>query len=222
MRIKGKEGKIMAEFKEMVLFKNRKDAGQKLGKVLKSEELGSNPLILGVPRGGVEIAFYVSEELNCDFSLVISKKLGFPGNEEFAFGAITEDGSIYISEKTRHHLNQEIIDTVKEDRLKEIERRVSVYRNGEPLPTMKNRTVVIVDDGIATGSTLIPVIEMCKKNGASKVIVAAPVAPETTIKLFGHADQLVVLARPEPFYAVGQFYEDFHNMEDEEMMQFLK
>lgn len=211
----------MAEFKEMILFENRKDAGQKLGKVLKKEDLGNDPLILGVPRGGVEVAYYVAKELDCDFSLAISKKLGYPDNEELAFGAITEDGSVYISEKVGLHLSQEIIDREKESGLLEIERRVRVYRNGKPLPTMKNRVVVIVDDGIATGSTLLPVIEMCKKNGADKVLVAAPVAPETTVKLFGHIDQLVVLARPEPFYAVGQFYDDFHNLDDDEMMQFL-
>jgi len=212
----------MAEFKEMVLFKNRKDAGTKLGKVLKSEDLGNNPLILGVPRGGVEVAYYVSKELGCDFSLAIAKKLGYPGNEEYAFGAIAEDGTVYLSEKTSQQVNQEIVDRAVEHKLKEIERRVEVYRNGEPLPIMVNRTVVLVDDGIATGSTLIPLIDMCKRKGADKVLVAAPVAPESTVKLFGHADQLVVLARPEPFYAVGQFYEDFHNMEDEEMMQFIK
>lgn len=212
----------MPEFKEMILFKNREDAGKKLGNVLKNEDLGNNPLILGVPRGGVEVAYYVSEALKCDFSLVIAKKLGYPGNEEYAFGAIAEDGTVYISEKAGQQINQEIVDRVIEHRLKEIKRRIDVYRNGEPLPNMVNRTVVLVDDGIATGSTLIPVIEMCKLKGAAKVIVAAPVAPESTVKLFGHADHLVVLARPEPFYAVGQFYEDFHNMEDEEMMQFLK
>src|SRR5690554_5353589 len=100
----------MAELKEMILFKNRKDAGQKLGKVLKNENLGSDPLILGVPRGGVEVAYYIAKELESDFSLVISKKLSYPDNDELAFGAITEDGSVYISEQAGMQLSQEIID----------------------------------------------------------------------------------------------------------------
>lgn len=211
----------MAEFKEKVLFDNRQEAGTQLGKALKMEDLGADPLILGVPRGGVEVAYYVAKELKCDFSLAIAKKLGYPGNEEYAFGAVAEDGSLYITSRGSSLLNQEIIERVTEQKLKEIERRVNVYRKGKELPEMKGRTVVIVDDGIATGSTLIPLVDMSRKRGAGKVIVAAPVAPESSVRLFGRADQLVVLAKPDPFYAVGQFYRDFHNMEDEEMMQFL-
>lgn len=212
----------MASFREEILFENRKEAGIRLGKVLKGEELGGDPLILGVPRGGIEIAYYVARELGSEFSVVVSKKMGYPGNEEYAFGAVAEDGSMYLSDKTGMRLNREIVEKVREEKLKEIARRILTYRNGEPLPIMKGRTVVIADDGIATGATLIPIVEMCKRNGADKVIVAAPVAPSSSVRLFGHADKMVVLAKPEPFYAVGQFYKDFHAMDDQEIMLLLE
>ncbi len=212
----------MATFKEDILFENRKEAGIRLGKVLKEEELGGDPLILGVPRGGIEIAYYVAKELNTEFSVVVAKKMGFPGNEEFAFGALAEDGTMYLSDKTGMRLNREIVEQVREKKQMEIAQRVLTYRDGEPLPVMKGRTVVITDDGIATGATLIPIVEMCKRNGADKVIVAAPVAPASSVRLFGHADKMVILAKPDPFYAVGQFYKDFQQMEDTELARLLK
>lgn len=207
--------------KETALFRDRKDAGIRLGKRLAFENL-HDALLLAIPRGGVEIAFYAAKELDTDFSVVIAKKLGLPGNEEFAFGAIAEDGSIHVSGVGRKRLNQEMIDRVVEQQESEIRRRIRQYRRDKPLPEIRDRRVVIIDDGIATGSTFEPVISMCKKNGAKEVIAAAPVGPSENVELLKEADSIIVLETPEPFYAVGQFYEDFTNLTDEQVMKFLR
>jgi len=203
------------------IFKNRKDAGMQLGAFLKTEFAREHPLILGIPRGGVEIAYYVARTLETDFTVVVAKKLGYPGQEELAFGAMAEDGSVYITPFGKLNLNEKAIEEVVARQWKEIERRTGEYRQGQGLPSFKNRTVIIVDDGIATGATFVPTINLCKKKGAAKVVVAAPVSPSSSLDLLKEADEIRVIEQPDPFYAVGQFYEDFAEVSDQEVLDFL-
>lgn len=203
------------------MFKNRKHAALQLAKALEKYK-GQNVVVLGIPRGGAETAYYVARHLDAELSLLIVRKLGFPQNPELAFGAITEDGTVYYNPYAAE-LSQETIDTIQEAQKKEIERRKQILRKGEPLPEVKNKTVIIVDDGIATGATIFAAINMCKNKNASKIVVAAPVASESKeTELLNEADEVVILEKPGLFFAVSQGYEMFYNLSDEEAMAFLE
>lgn len=204
------------------IFSDRKDAGIQLGQMLEKEYKDKNVLVLGVPRGGVEVAYYVAKILNGELSVIVSKKLPFPGQPELACGAVAEDGSLYLSE-LGFRLRKETIDALIENQIQEIHRRVEKYREGKPLPDMSGRIVMIVDDGIATGSTLVPILKLCKSRNASKIVIAAPVSgTRYTSEIDEYADEVKVLEVPENYYAVGQVYEDFHGCTDEEVNRFLK
>ena len=204
------------------MFKDRKDAGQKLAEALQvyKEE---NPLVFAIPRGGVELAYEVSKVLDTDFSLLICRKLPFPLNTESGFGAMAEDGSLYINEISADSVSRkEIEQIIKEQRL-EIKRRIHTLREGKPLPSIKKRTVILVDDGIAMGSTMHVAIELCKREGAKKIILAVPVAGRRTIeKLSKIVDEVIVLESPINFYAVAQVYENWYDVSDEEVLGFLQ
>lgn len=203
------------------MFRNRKDAGEQLGRALEQYR-NQDVLVLGIPRGGAETAYYVAKYLNADLSLVITRKMGYPFNPEAAFGAVAEDGSIYISEAAKNELSTEEINAVLQQQKQEIERRIQTLRRGKPLPPMKGRTVIITDDGIATGATLFATIALCKKNEVAKIMVASPIAGkrmETILR--SKVDDFVILEIP-PFYsAVSQGYEDFYNLTDEEALAFM-
>jgi len=204
------------------MFRDRKDAGQQLGEALlpyKEEGI----IILAIPKGGVEIAYYVANALGMDFHIVVSRKLRHPNQPELAFGAIAEDKSLYLNPSIRAQLPKKIIEKSIDIENKEIRRQISKYREGQPLPDMKGKTVVVVDDGIATGSTLLVSIELCKKKGVGRLIVAVPVASSGMYqKLKGKVDELVVLETPRDFMAVSQAYHKFANLEDRDVLRFLK
>lgn len=203
------------------MFRDRKDAGERLGAALEKYR-GEDVLVLGIPRGGAETAYYVAKHLDAELSLVVSRKLGYPFNDEAAMGALAEDGSIYLFSAARQEVRQKDIDSVMEKEKKEILRRVKTLRNGKPLPEMKGRTVIIVDDGIATGATLFATIELCKNRNAGKIVVAAPVSGrkmEDTLSEM--ADEVVILLTLSPYYAVSQGYENFYNLTDEEVINFM-
>lgn len=203
------------------MFRDRKDAGEKLGEALEKYR-NMNVLVLGIPRGGVETAYYVAKHLNAEMSIVITRKLGYPFNPEAAFGAVAEDGSLYISEIASQHLSSEEIHEVLEKQKQEIQRRVQKLRRGKPLPQIKDRTVIITDDGIATGATLFASIELCKKKKAAKIVVAAPISGERMDAILQKkVDEVIILEMP-PFYsAVSQGYEDFYNLTDDEALEFM-
>jgi putative phosphoribosyl transferase len=178
--------------------------------------------VLGIPRGGVEVAYYVAKQLHAELSIVISKKLPFPGQEEYGFGAVSEDYSVYISPHGKGSLEPKVINLIVEAQIQEIKRRVEKYRHGKPLPDMKGRTVIVVDDGIATGVTLVPVIQLCQKREAGKIVIAAPVSGTTFNAHLHEADDIVIVVQPEHFYAVGQVYQTFGDFTDEELLDLLK
>jgi putative phosphoribosyl transferase len=155
--------------------------------------------------------------------LVVTRKLGHPGNPEYAIGALAEDGSLYLSPEAEIHFSQETIDDLKRDQEKEIKRRIQEFRQGNPLPELKNRTVIIVDDGIATGATLFATIMLCKNKKAGKLVVAAPVSGEDmSRKLRDLVDDVVILETPYQYRAVSQAYQNFFNLSDEEAISFME
>jgi len=204
------------------MFIDRKDASIQLGLALENYK-SKNPLVLGIPRGGAETAYYVAKHLDAEMSLVVTRKLGHPGNPEYAIGALAEDGSLYLSPEAEIHFSQETIDDLKRDQEKEIKRRIQEFRQGNPLPELKNRTVIIVDDGIATGATLFATIMLCKNKKAGKLVVAAPVSGEDmSRKLRDLVDDVVILETPYQYRAVSQAYQNFFNLSDEEAISFME
>lgn len=202
-------------------FRNRKDAGIRLGAFLELRYKALNPLIIGIPRGGVEVAYYVAQKLGADLSVIVSKKLPYPGQPEYGFGAVSEEDCVYVSEERSERLSASTIAQLIEEQQKEVKNRVLKYRSGQALPNMKDRTVIVVDDGIATGVTLVPVVELCRKKGAAKVIIAAPVSGLNYDKHLEEADAIEVLVQPPSFYAVGQVYEEFGDFEDQQLVELL-
>lgn len=203
------------------MFRDRKDGGEQLAKAL--EKYGnSNVLVVGIPKGGVETAYYIAKHLNAELSVVITRKLGYPLNPEAAFGAVAEDGSLYISEVAGQTLNSVEMHEVLDVQKQEIQRRIKKLRRGRSLPEMKDRTVILVDDGIATGATLFATIELCKKRKAGKIVVASPISgTRMDTILRSKVDDVIILEKPSFYNAVSQGYENFDNLTDEEALSFL-
>jgi putative phosphoribosyl transferase len=203
------------------VFADRQEAGIEVGKMLERKYKNRNVLILGIPSGGVAVAYEIAGLLHGDLSVIITKKLPYPLNEELAIGAAAEDGSVYLTSYARS-INEELVRAILKNQLREIQSRVQRFRGGKSLPDMKNRIVIIVDDGIATGSTIIPAIKLCKRRHAAMVIVAAPVCGHDRIAAIDSlADEVVVPEQPEIFFAVEQAYDDFHQFSDEEVTRLL-
>jgi putative phosphoribosyl transferase len=204
------------------MFKNRKDAGEKLAKALEKYRT-EKPVVLAIPRGGVEVGLQVSKKLGADFSLIIARKLPFPDNPEAGFGAIAENGSTFIFQNAGYWLAGETIEQIKQEQIAEIERRVNALRGGKPLPDIAGRTVILVDDGIAMGSTMRAAIKLCRKKEAGKVVVAVPVGGrEVSDSLATEADEMIVLEIPTYFSAVAQAYENWYDVSDEEVLDLLR
>lgn len=206
---------------EKKTFKDRKDAGNQLAKVL-DQYKNKGCLILGVPRGGIEVGYQVAKNLNAELSTIITKKLPYPGEEELSFGSLAEDGSVYISERIRNEMTKQQFERIVDRQMQEIERRARLYRKGKAVPDMNNRIVIMVDDGIAAGTALVPAIDMCRKRGAAKIIVATPVSATDRPEELKKIDDFVVIERPEFFYSIGQVYEEFESLEDKEVLEILK
>lgn len=203
------------------MFNDRKDAGKKLAAALdkyKDKEV----LVLAIPRGGVELGYEVSKALDADFSLIICRKLPYPFNTESGFGAIAEDGSVYINHMAAASVTEEEIKQIIVQQSKEIKRRIQTLRGSNALPAMKGRTVILVDDGIAMGSTMHVAVELCRKKEAKKIIVSVPVASAQAIQKFSQmADEVVALESPTNFYAVAQVYKNWYDVSDEEVLNFF-
>nr|WP_304608427.1 phosphoribosyltransferase family protein [Pontibacter anaerobius] len=204
------------------MFKDRKDAALQLAKALDTYK-DSGAIVLGIPRGGAETAYYVAKHLGAELSMLVSRKLGHPSNPEYAVGAIAEDGSIYLNPKAQSGLSEETINKLEEQQQKEIERRIQFLRKGEPLPELKGKTVLLVDDGIATGSTVFAAIKLCRNKGAAKIVVAAPVSGrEKKRELLEEADEVVILETPDLYTGVSQVYYNFYNLTDQEALEFME
>lgn len=204
------------------MFKNREDAALQLA--AKLEKYRDQPVIvLGIPRGGIETAYYISGHLGAQLSTIIVRKLGYPRNPEYAFGAMAEDGSVYYTPDHKKYISQETMDKVEDAQQKEILRRIQVFRKGQPLPNLRDKIVILADDGIATGATVIAAIRLCKKQGARKIVVAAPVSSaDKVIEMEKEKAEVMILQKLPVFNAVSRSYEQFENLTDKEALYFLE
>lgn len=203
------------------VFADRKEAGFQLGKMLEKKYKDKNVLVLGIPRGGIVVAHQVADVLHAELSAVITKKLPHPLQQELAIGAVAEDGSVYLTALARN-IDKQDVQRILDGQRVEIQNRIQRFRYGRPLPDMNKRIVIIADDGIATGSTIVPAIRLCKQRQAARVIVAAPVSGERYVSDIDKlADEVVICERPEVFLSVGQVYSDFHQISDEEVVELL-
>lgn len=206
-------------------FANRTEAGRKLAKRLSGYANRNDVIVLGVPRGGVPVAFEISQALKAPLDVFLVRKLGAPGHEELAMGAIASGGVRVLDRETIEALGVSELDiestTAKEQ--KELERRERAYRGGRPPLEVQRRTAIVVDDGIATGSSMRAGIKALRQMKPARIVVAVPVAPASTCgHLEREVDELVCLDTPELFYAIGQFYEDFSQVTDEEVQGLLR
>jgi predicted phosphoribosyltransferase len=203
------------------MFKDRRDAGQRLAKALETYR-NKQALVLAIPRGGVEVGYQVAQYLAAGFSIVISRKLPFPDEPEAGFGAVAEDGSTFINPQAARWVEPDIIAQIIEQQKREIKRRVDVLRQGLPLPEIENQIVILVDDGIAMGSTMRVSINLCQSRKAKKVIVAVPVTGRQVEQEIGRlVDKIVVLETPRFFHAVAQVYKNWYDVSDEEVVQLM-
>lgn len=205
------------------MFSDRIDAGKKLGRKLEFLK-GQDPLILSIPRGGVVVADAIATVLDCKLDIIVSRKIGAPQNPELAIGAVLHDGSYFPNSEVVKMLQvpQSYIDLEKSIQMKEIERRLINYR-GSMQYNLENKIIVIVDDGIATGATILVAALWVKKQKPKKVIIAVPVGSKDSIqKLKKIADEVVVLHSPDFFSAVGEFYKDFEQVEDESVLGIMR
>jgi putative phosphoribosyl transferase len=203
------------------MFENRRDAGQKLAKAL-ADYAGCEGTVLSIPRGGAEVGFYVAERLGLPLSLVVVRKLPFPDNPESGFGAIAEDGSVYLQSASRAILPT-VSERIRREQTEEIQRRIQVLRDGKPLPQIADKTVILVDDGIAMGSTMLAAVRLCRNRKAGKIVAAAPVgSPAAVRRVQAEAGDAVILERPVYFRAVADFYRNWYDVSDEEVIEILQ
>src|SRR5436190_9695131 len=205
-------------------FPNRAEAGRVLGLKLSKYSGRDDVIVLGLPRGGVPVAYEVAQALRVPLDVFIVRKLGVPGFEELAVGAIASGGVRVLNEEVVRALPNadENIDVVTERETAELQRREREYRDGRPAPELRDRTVILIDDGLATGATMRAAVKALRQRGAAKIVVAVPVGPPDTCReIEQEADETICLSTPPFFQAVGQYYEDFSQTSDEDVRELL-
>ncbi len=207
-----------------MLFQDRADAGRQLAAALRAYANRPDTLVLALPRGGVPVGFQVAEALKAPLDVFLVRKLGVPGHEEYAMGAIASGGVRVINREVVDALGipNSVIDAVAAHEQRELERQERLFRGDRPPPVVRGRTVILVDDGLATGATMKAAVQALRQQGPSRIVVAVPVASvEACDEFRSEADEIVCLRTPEPFYAVGLWYEDFSQTTDEEVRELL-
>ena len=208
----------------MTLFRDRADAGRILAGKLTAYTNRRDVLVLALPRGGVPVAYEVAQALHAPLDVFLVRKLGLPGQEELAMGAIASGGTRVLNEDVIGKLNvpEQVIETVAAEEQQELSRREHDYRDRRPPPDVRGRTIILVDDGLATGSTMRAAVAALRRQGPSRIVVAVPIgAAETCAELRKEADEVVCAHMPEYFYAVGAWYDDFAQTTDEEVRHLL-
>jgi len=206
-------------------FENRREAGRALAARLRTYAGRSDVVVLALPRGGVPVAFPVAEALDAPLDLFLVRKLGTPGHRELAMGAIASGGVRVLNDEVVnwYGITPEAIDAVAREEELELMRREAAYREGRDGVPLEGRIVILIDDGLATGSTMMAAVKAVRHSQPAKIIVAVPVgAPDTCAALSTVADEVVCVRTPEPFSAVGQWYLDFDQTSDEEVRQLLR
>ncbi|NPA03939.1 MAG: phosphoribosyltransferase [Epsilonproteobacteria bacterium] len=205
------------------MFKDRFEAGKALAEALKRYKNDPSTLVIALPRGGVPIGYEIAKELDLPLAIFFVKKIPSPYNVEAAIGAITEDGLEYLNLQAIKMLGipRSYIDAQVKTILQKIKEKRKLYNT--PLPQVEEKRVILVDDGVATGASLYLAAQALKRKGAKEVIVAVPVSSKEGVELLKRAaNEIVVLEVPSNFVAVGQFYQDFHQLNDEEVVELLK
>jgi putative phosphoribosyl transferase len=204
------------------MFANREDAAFQLAAQLRERSL-RRPLVLAIPRGGVVLGAILARELDADLDVLLARKLRAPDNPELALGAVTETGQVYLNRECLEPQSQDYLNRETKTQLREIARRRRLLRGNRPPLPVADRSVIIVDDGIATGSTMIAALRALKTQGPHEVIVAVPVAaPDRLEQIQPLCDDLICLHPAPDLYAVGQFYDDFSQVNDEQVVALLK
>lgn len=216
---------IQNMFEETARYHDRKDAGARLAGRLKGHS-GPATVVVGLPRGGVVVAAEVARRLSCPLDIIFAGKLRAPGNPELAIGAVTEDGLVYLNRSVVKSLNvpDSYVETEKKERLASLMERLKLYRKVRSKVPLAGKTVIIVDDGLATGSTMISAVQAARAEGATKIIVAVPGGPPDTaarIRAMPEVNELVCPASPALFFAVSQLYVEFTQVEDGEVIAIL-
>ena len=206
----------------MTVFRDRRHAGRVLAEELRHYAGRSDVLVLALPRGGVPVGYEIARALGAPLDVFLVRKLGVPGHEEFAMGAIAPGGVVVLSEELVLELgiSQRAVSEVIAREQQELARRERLYRGNSPLPALRDRTVILVDDGLATGSTMRAAAAALRRLHAGRIVVAVPVAaPQACAEFRGEVDEVVCARTPEPFHAVGEWYEDFSQTSDEEVRE---
>jgi putative phosphoribosyl transferase len=205
-------------------FPNRIEAGRLLAEKLEKYADRDDVIVLGLPRGGVPVASEVAKRLRAPLDVFIVRKLGVPGFEELAAGAIASGGVRVLNEDVMRAIPHadEAIETVTARETEEMQRREQTYREGRPAPELRDRIAILVDDGLATGATMRAAVKALRQRGAAKIVVAVPVGPpDTCHEIEEQADETICLSTPEFFQAVGQYYDDFSQTTDEDVRKLL-
>src|SRR5436189_1349594 len=206
------------------VFENRAEAGRELAEKLDKYSGREDVIVLGLPRGGVPVAYEVAKRLRAPLDVFIVRKLGVPGFEELAAGAIASGGVRVLNEDVIRSIPyaDEAIEAVTVKETAELQRREHIYREGRPPPELRDRIVILVDDGLATGATMRAAVKALRQQGAAKIVVAVPVGPPDTCReIEQEADETICLSTPPFFQAVGQYYEDFSQTSDADVRELL-
>jgi putative phosphoribosyl transferase len=209
----------------MKRFRDRREAGKRLAQELLHYVNRPDVIILALPRGGVPVAYEVALALNAPLDVFIVRKLGLPGQEELAIGAIASGGVRVLNEEIIQllRLSDEVIERVAQSEQQELERRERLYRGDRPTPEIRDRTVILIDDGLATGASMRAAIAGLRAQNPGRIVVAVPIAaPETCAEFESEVDEIVCATTPEPFLGVGRWYEDFSQTTDEGVRLFLE
>ena len=207
-----------------MIFADRREAGRILASKLKEYADRPDLLVLALPRGGVPVAYEVAKALHAPLDVFLVRKLGLPGHEELAMGALASGGVIVLNESVVRALGipHDVLESVIAAEQKELERREQIYRGDRPPPDVRGRTVILVDDGLATGSTMRAAVAALRQQGPARIVVAVPIgAPETCSEFEREADDVICAVTPQPFHAVGLWYADFSQTTDEEVRDLL-
>src|ERR671924_218318 len=208
----------------MAYFRDRRDAGRKLAQELLHYAHRSDVIVLALPRGGVPVAYEVALALNAPLDIFIVRKLGLPGQEELAIGAIASGGIRVLNEDLVRMLNlsEKVIEHVAQRELQELQRREQSYRGNRPAPEVHDQTVILIDDGLATGASMRAAVAGLRVQNPKRIVVAVPTAaPETCDAFQSEVDEMVCAVTPEPFLGVGRWYEDFSQTTDDEVRELL-
>lgn len=208
-----------------MLFRDRAEAGRMLAKKLMKYAGRPDVLVLALPRGGVPVAYEVARALHAPLDIFLVRKLGLPGREELAMGAIASGGVLVLNNDVVRALNipEHVMQSVAEEERQELQRRERLYRGDQPAVNVRGRTVILIDDGLATGSSMRAAMAALRQQVPARIVIAVPVGPpETCAEFQGEADGAVCALTPEPFYAVGLWYQNFSQTTDEEVRELLE